>query len=538
MTSTPVSALVSVIIPCYNHGKFLAEAIKSVNQQTYSAIEIIVVDDGSTDITKEVILTFPQVKYLYQQNQGLSSARNAGIKSTKGEYLVFLDADDILFEEAVAVNLNYLMENNELAFVSGGYQLRTDQNEIIFKQKEVDSERSYLQLLRRNYIEMHATVMYRRFVFENFLYDTDLKACEDYDLYLKVARKFPVGHHSKILAEYRMHGNNMSGNPQLMLASVMKVLEKQKKNLQSNEEAIALEEGLEFNKNYYQSKLIKKFKNLDYDPDKESLDILKNYNKNFYFKFILKKKLRKIIKSRILKRNTPEFLKKLFFKYGLDNKYIPPAGNVDFGDFFRVDPINKNFGYERGGAIDRYYVEKFLINCSTHIKGRVLEVADNDYTLRFGKTLVKNSEILDIDTENPKATLIADLRNAPQILDNTYDCIILTQMLHMVYEYQEVINTCYRILKPEGYLLLTVPGISNIDYQKFGHFWHWSFTNRVIRKILAEVFQKDKIEVTSYGNVFTASAFLYGLGLPEIKRDMLDYYDPNMQVIISAQAQK
>jgi SAM-dependent methyltransferase len=211
---------------------------------------------------------------------------------------------------------------------------------------------------------------------------------------------------------------------------------------------------------------------------------------------------------------------------------------VDFGDLFRVKPFSKEFGEDRGGAIDRYYIEKFLAKNSQNIHGKVLEVADNSYTIRFGRERVTLSEILDIESDNPKATLIADLRNAPHIPDDTYDCIILTQMLHFVYEYQDVINTCFRILKPGGHLLLTVPGISPIDYDDWEHYWHWSFTKRVIEKILGEIFDKNKIEVSSYGNVFSATSFLFGVGLPEVKKDMLDYNDSHVQVIVSAKAQK
>src|SRR5690349_12444252 len=88
--------LVSVIIPCYNHGKYLSRAIESVLSQTYRNVEIVVVDDGSADNTKEVTDTFPHVLYVHQNNQGLSAARNTGINNSKGKYLLFLDADDWL----------------------------------------------------------------------------------------------------------------------------------------------------------------------------------------------------------------------------------------------------------------------------------------------------------------------------------------------------------------------------------------------------------------------------------------------------------
>src|SRR5688500_17070697 len=97
--------LVSVIITCFNQGHFLAEAISSVLKQTHKPLEIIVVDDGSTDNTKAVALNFPEVYYIYQNNAGLSDARNTGIDNSRGEYLVFLDADDWLYQDGIRTNL-------------------------------------------------------------------------------------------------------------------------------------------------------------------------------------------------------------------------------------------------------------------------------------------------------------------------------------------------------------------------------------------------------------------------------------------------
>lgn len=538
MISSSYSPLISVIIPCFNHGKFLADAINSVLDQTYSPIEIVVVNDGSTDNTKEVASAFPMVKYVYQENQGLSAARNAGIKNSEGEFLVFLDADDLLLEDAIDFNLRFLLDDLSVAFVSGGYNLETADYEIIPKQRIIDSNNAYLLLLERNYIEMHGTVMYRRWVFEEFLFDTNLKACEDYDLYLKVARNHPVAHHSKILTVYRMHGNNMSGNPKLMLYSVLEVLKRQKKDLKSKEEAISLKKGIEFFEKYYVNKLIKKVKTSGNSVDKPSLRMLWKYNKNFFVKIFIRKIINRIINLSWVQEISSDWLKKRHFKYGFDKNYLPPVTKVDFGDLYRVKPFSKEFGEDRGGAIDRYYIEKFLAKNSQSIYGKVLEVADNSYTLRFGREKVTYSEILDIESDNQKVTLVADLRNAPHIPNDTYDCIILTQMLHFVYEYQDVINTCYRILKPGGNLLLTVPGISPIDYDDWEHYWHWSFTKRVIEKILSEIFDKNKIEVSSYGNVFSATSFLFGVGLPEVKKDMLDYNDSHVQIIVSAKAKK
>src|SRR5687768_491351 len=119
--SSDTRSLISVIIPCYNHSHYLSTAIESVLTQSHKAVEIVVVDDGSVDATKQVALSYPGVKYVYQSNQGLSAARNMGIRNSTGQYLVFLDADDWLYPQALQTNLHYLLQNPKAAFVSGAY---------------------------------------------------------------------------------------------------------------------------------------------------------------------------------------------------------------------------------------------------------------------------------------------------------------------------------------------------------------------------------------------------------------------------------
>ena len=181
--------LVSIVIPCFNHGKYLADAIESVVNQTYTKIEIIVIDDGSIDDTKLVAGRYNEVKYIFQTNSGLSAARNTGALHSSGEFLVFLDADDLLYPYSIAHNVKYLQKNAAAAFVSGAYRATTLDQVKLGEKKEVVLFEHYTFFLKSNYIGMHGTVMYQKRVFDEFKFDTSLKACEDYDMYLKVSRK-------------------------------------------------------------------------------------------------------------------------------------------------------------------------------------------------------------------------------------------------------------------------------------------------------------------------------------------------------------
>ncbi|GAB3048339.1 glycosyltransferase [Spirosoma pulveris] len=243
--------LVSVIIPCFNQGHFLAHAIESVLNQTWSTCEIIVVDDGSTDNTRQVAHQFPQVQYVYQPNQGLSAARNTGLQLSQGEYLAFLDADDWLFADGIEINLRQLQPNPRVAFISGAHDKVDSTGRLLAREQMPVEQDHYWRLLQSNYIGMHATVLYRRTIVEQFRFDTSLKACEDYDLYLRIARHHPVLHHTHPIAAYRLHGANMSANAPFMLDRVLFVLDRQASDLVSRQERKAYRQGRTNWRDYY-----------------------------------------------------------------------------------------------------------------------------------------------------------------------------------------------------------------------------------------------------------------------------------------------
>ena len=528
--------LVSVIIPCYNHGRHLQQAIDSVLQQSYTHTEIIVVDDGSTDNTREVAERNPSVRYSYQPNQGLSAARNTGIRHSTGEYLVFLDADDYLYPDALATNLGYLSRQELLAFVSGSHdKVYVSTGAIQPVVKTIPSDH-YLQLLRGNYIGMHATVMYRRWVFDQFQFDTSLKACEDYDLYLKITRKQPILHHENRIAAYCQHDANMSNNMPLMLNSALRVLKRQKKQLLNKAEATAYAEGLRSWKDFYTQELATKLE-LEEEISRQEYYTLLRYGSEATFR----KTIRKIgftitnqMAQHIPSKRIITKLQSLFSE--ADDP--PVAGKVKFGDFGRQNPFSTQFGYDRGGPVDRYYIENFLSQAAPLVRGRVLEIGDNAYTLLYGGEKVSQSDILHVDDSNPQATWIGDISHAPHIPDNTFDCIILTQTLHLIYHFREALHTCFRILKPGGTLLLTVPGITPIDHGEWQETWYWSFTDKSMQRLMKETFPGSNVLVYPHGNVFTATAFLYGMGLPEVPPSRLLLDDPHYQVIITVKATK
>ena len=176
---------------------------------------------------------------------------------------------------------------------------------------------------------------------------------------------------------------------------------------------------------------------------------------------------------------------------------------------------------------------------ASDIHGHVLEVADDMYTRRFGGERVTKSDVLHVADRGPKVTIIADLSRDENIPSNTFDCIILTQTLHLIYDVPAVLRNVHRILKPGGVLLVTLPGISRIsreDMNRWGDYWR--FTSLSARRLFEDAFRASNVTLQTYGNVLTAASFLYGLAAQELRQDELDFHDPNYEVTIAVRAVK
>lgn len=217
----------------------------------------------------------------------------------------------------------------------------------------------------------------------------------------------------------------------------------------------------------------------------------------------------------------------------------PPVRSVDFGDLRRLEPISRAFGTDRGLAIDRYYIERFLNAHRADIRGRVLEIGEDVYTRKFGGDKVTKSDILHIDTSNRRATIVADLADAPHIPDGNFDCIILTQTLQLVFDLMAAMRTLDRILAPGGVLLVTVPGISQVAADSvWGKTWYWAFTRQSVERLLRERMGAAELGIEVQGNVMVSSAFLYGLASPEMTPEELHTHDPDYPLMIMARATK
>jgi len=207
------------------------------------------------------------------------------------------------------------------------------------------------------------------------------------------------------------------------------------------------------------------------------------------------------------------------------------------GTLRRTSPLSSHWGFERGTPIDRYYIEQFLDSHRTDITGHVLEIKDSEYADQFG-TDVTRCDVLDVDPQNAHATIIADLADAPGVASDQFDCFILTQTLQFIYDAHAAVRNAYRILRPGGVLLLSVPVVSRLAtrYGLEGDFWR--FTPASCNKLFGDVFGSDHITVQAHGNVLTGISFLAGMAREELSIRELETHDPYFPLLITVRAAK
>lgn len=220
---------VSVIIPAYNQGHYLEKAIQSVLNQTFADFEIIVVDDGSTDDTRQVVAGFsdPRVRYVYQQNAGLSAARNTGIRHAAGAFLSYLDSDDLFLPDKLAVEIACFERDPTLGFVAG-QAILIDENgqrlgEIFDKKLPDDST----QLLLGNPLHVGSVLVRHKWQTRVGFFDETLRSYEDWDMWLRLALAgCQMDWVAQPVSLYRFHAKQMTRNGQQMTTATFAVLDK------------------------------------------------------------------------------------------------------------------------------------------------------------------------------------------------------------------------------------------------------------------------------------------------------------------------
>ncbi|BAI62003.1 putative glycosyltransferase [Methanocella paludicola SANAE] len=239
---------VSIIIPAYNQQEYIQSALSSVIDQTLKDWEAIIVNDGSTDntdiIAQEFIKKDSRFNYIYQDNKGLSEARNTGLKLAKGKYVVFLDSDDILDTQMLELTTGYLEKHVNIDIVNGAWDQIDDNGKAISRRFGPIIRKNYLyDLMLTNLFPVHSLLI-KKAVFDYCgFFDVALNSHEDWDMWLRaLSNGYKMGYLNHLIAHYRIHPQSMTKNKQRMINSTCQVLDKTFKP--SNIDKIKLLDGM------------------------------------------------------------------------------------------------------------------------------------------------------------------------------------------------------------------------------------------------------------------------------------------------------
>ena len=213
---------------------------------------------------------------------------------------------------------------------------------------------------------------------------------------------------------------------------------------------------------------------------------------------------------------------------------------VRWSDLARVAPFSRSWGFDRGLPIDRHYIRHFLEQHAADIHGRVLEVKDANYAKMLGADRIATIDVIDVDPQNPHATIVTDLADASGVESNRFDCFILTQTVHIIFDAAAAIREAARLLDGGGVLLCTIPAVSRVSDEDGGLDGgdYWRMTRAAVVRLFHGAFLPDDVHVATYGNVRTCAAFLYGLAAEELNARDLSVHDPWFPLIHCIRAVK
>ena len=218
---------VSVIIHTYNNEKFIAETVESVLKQTYNDYEIIVVDDGSEDGTRDALLPYMQkIRYHYKENGGIASAKNAGISLSNAEFIAFLDHDDLWVPDKLKIQMEHFNSNPQVGLVYAKYTSFRNDKELRTKPEKGYSGWIFKELLSKSFIQTSTVVVRMECLNAVGPYDESFTLGDEYDMFLRVAKRFQCGFIDKALTRYRVHDKNASKNDFLFDKENLRVFKK------------------------------------------------------------------------------------------------------------------------------------------------------------------------------------------------------------------------------------------------------------------------------------------------------------------------
>lgn len=233
---------VSVVIPTYNRSKYICEAIESALAQTFQDFEVIVVDDGSNDDTRQRIERYlPEIKYIYQENAGVSAARNTGIAASEGEYVAFLDSDDLWIRDKLKLQVEFMDSRPQFGMVFTDCCMFRGEQIVwpsYFRERQglVASGDIFDNLIRESFIITSTVLVRRELLHETGMFDESFFVAEDYDMWLRIARRCPIGAMDICQVKYRLHDASLTSTADTIYFDMMiRMLKKHERYLYRND---------------------------------------------------------------------------------------------------------------------------------------------------------------------------------------------------------------------------------------------------------------------------------------------------------------
>jgi len=513
---------VSVVIPCFNLGSYLDEAVQSVLAQTRADAEILIVDDGSDDpVTMHLLASYrrPRTRIIRTANRGLASARNTGLEEARGRCVSFLDADDLFEPRFLERTIGLLEADDSLAFASC-WLTAFGARQFDWQPKRCD----FPWLLAEDTVCTAAPVR-RDALLEIGGFDErpGLDGYEDWALAVDLVER---GHRGEIVPEplfrYRIRPGSMSSEtsrPRNHMRVFETMMEKHAGSYAVHATGVldAIAQRIAALEVQFPGDPPPR-PQLDGEPWQTSIPRLERHRCG--------------LEQALVEAHAGE---------EPPGSEAPASGGapaaVAWGSLRRLEPVSRVWGLDRGQPVDRYYIEGFLERHATDIAGDVLEVKDPGYVKRFERG-ARSYAVLDVAAHNEQATLIADLTQPDSLPADAFDCIVLTQTLHLLFELETAVANLHRALAPGGVVLVTAPCVSRIDYESgvVGDFWR--FTAASAQRLFARRFGADGVTVEALGNVLACTAFLHGLAREDLDQAELDHHDPYFPLLLAVRAVK
>lgn len=484
---------IAVVIPCFNLGRFVEEALASVLRQTLPAAEVVIVDDGSTDVyTRERLdaLNRAGTRVVSTPNRGVGAARNHGIRLTSAEYLVVLDADDRLLPEYLARTAARLDAEPDLGFVTTAIQAFGDAGYTWTPPAPAIAN----ALVRGS---AHPASLFRRQVWSaigGFDESSQLQGCEDLDFWLcAMERGVRGGVIDEPLLEYRVRADSLhqrlvaSGGQRHVMDGIFR---KHRDTIEAIGPDLLIEKDrfLEEQRTHHAS-LLQRRTTLAEELHRVDADVAR-------------------AREALARRGS-------------------------WGEIDGVSPFHPLGSGEAGRAIDRFYARSFLRRHTADRRGEVLVVQDG----HVGEDLADHpgGSLAPAVGTAPGGVRLVDL---PGLNEASADCIVAGDALASVWDVACTLAELARVLRPGGVLLCVLPAARALTGSPGDTREYWRFTEAAARYLLAQVFPPEAFTVEGYGNVMVCAAALAGRGLDGLTPEQRDTVDPMFPLLYGVRAVK